>query len=106
TGRMRVTERIAVDLGFLGRHGIFRFWDLHDPNAPQQRREPTDVTVLRNGEPEEVDWSEESMGRYTVARIGSANRTVTGEHTYLISYTIDEVLLDEGDHSRFYWNLI
>ena len=31
---------------------------------------------------------------------------MTGEHLYVIHYTIDGVLAPDGDGSEFYWNLI
>lgn len=39
-GRMEVTETITVDFPEEGRHGIFRFFDSADPNAPKLRRVP------------------------------------------------------------------
>ncbi|MBC7276627.1 DUF2207 domain-containing protein [Nocardioides sp.] len=46
-GWMDVTETITVDFPREGSHGIFRFFDSADPNAPKLRREPVlqDVTV-------------------------------------------------------------
>nr|WP_260173969.1 DUF2207 domain-containing protein [Nocardioides albus] len=46
-GWMDVTETITVDFPDEGSHGIFRFFDSADPNAPRLRRVPIleDVTV-------------------------------------------------------------
>ncbi|MEI7057106.1 DUF2207 domain-containing protein [Nocardioides sp. CCNWLW239] len=46
-GSMEVTETITVDFPAEGSHGIFRFFDSADPNAPKLRRVPIleDVTV-------------------------------------------------------------
>lgn len=108
-GSMVVTETLTVNFPFSGKHGIFRFWDVSDPNAPQLRREPESIAVTMDGEPETFEQLTEDNGRYHVAKIGSAYRTVTpGDHVYTITYTIDDVLIEgTGDHeSRFYWNLI
>lgn len=107
-GSMAVTETLTVDFPFSGKHGIFRFFDVADENAPTLRRIPEDVSVSLDGRPEDFEILEEEHGRYHVVKIGSAVRTIDpGQHVYVISYTIDDVLIDgEGDGSRFYWNLV
>lgn len=106
-GDLRVVETITVEFPAYGdRHGIFRFWDRHDANAPRLRREPLDVSVLRDGSFEEFEMESRERGRFDVAKIGSADTTVEGPHTYRISYRIEDVLLPADDGSRFYWNLI
>lgn len=44
-GRMEVTETVTVDFPDSGSHGIFRFFDSADPNAPSLRRRPENVRV-------------------------------------------------------------
>ena len=113
-GDMDVTETLTVDFPVYGKHGIFRFWDLVDDNAPHARRIPEGITVTRDGKPEPFDISSEDHGRFRVAKIGSADTTLDlGEHTYVIKYHIKGVL-DENDKdvtgsdgaTMFYWNLI
>ena len=108
-GSMAVTETLTVDFPIGGRHGIFRFWDVADPNAPSLRREPRDVAVTLDGEAEEFEQYAEDNGSLPVAKIGSAYRTIRpGEHVYTISYVVDDVLIDGtgAPESQFYWNLI
>ena len=49
----------------------------------------------------------ESKGRYLNVKIGSPYRTMTGDHTYVIRYSIEGALgsTDDG-RAEFYWNLI
>jgi uncharacterized membrane protein YgcG len=109
-GRMDVTEKLVVDFPSYGKHGIFRFWDLADDNAPTLRRVPEDITVTRDGEPEEWEQLSRSRGRYVVAKIGSSYTTLdAGLHTYEISYSVDDVLIpdpDDASASELYWNLV
>jgi Predicted membrane protein (DUF2207) C-terminal domain/Predicted membrane protein (DUF2207) N-terminal domain len=106
-GDLRVIETITVEFPLYGdRHGIFRFWDRYDANAPLLRRAPLDVRVLRDGGYEPFEMESRERGRYDVAKIGSASATVEGPHTYQISYLIEDALLPADDGSRFYWNLI
>ena len=108
-GDMAVVERLAVDFPVWDRHGIFRFFDVRDPNQVSARRVPHDVTVTRDGSPEPFEMLTEGGGRYRVAKIGSAGTTLSqGVHTYEIRYRVDGVLLagDDSGTSEFYWNLV
>lgn len=107
-GSMQVVETLTVDFPYSGKHGIFRFWDVSDDNAPHARRIPEDVAVTLDGQSEQFEMLEEDNGRYRVAKIGSAYATIQpGTHVYVLRYTIADVLIDgDGDGSRFYWNLV
>ncbi len=108
-GSMRVVETIVVEVSTIDRHGIFRYFDRADPNAPELRRQPRSVNVQQDGAPVPVEFLTEGQGRYYVAKIGDPDRTLTlGPHTYRIEYVVDDVLIDDpsGDGSRFYWQLI
>lgn len=108
-GDLEVVETLSVDFPYYGKHGIFRFFDLWDDNAPGARRIPHDLTVTLDGNPESMEVLTQGRGRYRVARIGSPDLTVApGVHVYEISYRIDGVLLpgSSAESSRFYWNLV
>jgi hypothetical protein len=113
-GDMDVTETITVDFPVYGKHGIFRFWDIIDPNAPHARRTPEDIKVTRDGESEPFSLSWEDHHRQRVAKIGRADTTLdVGEHTYVITYHIDGVLDENNEKvtgsdadTMFYWQLI
>lgn len=108
-GSMRVVETIVVSVRTSDRHGIFRFFDVADPNAPELRRVPREVSVQQDGLPAQVEELTEDYGRYQVLKIGDPDTTLSfGEHTYEIAYTIDDVLVpdDDGEGSRFFWNLV
>ena len=107
-GTMRVREVLTVAFpSSPSRHGIFRYFDHLDTNAPGLRRVPHDLTITRDGAAEPYTTYDEGDGRYTVARIGAEQVTISeGLHTYTIEYTIDDVLLPAGTGSRFYWNLV
>ncbi len=113
-GDLDVTETLTVDFPGYGKHGIFRFWDIVDDNAPNARRTPEDITVTRDGRAEPFELSNEDHGRFRVAKIGDANTTLDpGEHVYVIKYHIDGVLVENDEdvtesagRTMFYWNLI
>ncbi len=104
-GRLSVTETLTLSFP-VSKHGIFRLFDLRDPNDSQVRLRPRNIAVTRDGQPEQFEVLNERRGRYRNVKIGSASVTMTGEHVYVLRYTIDDVLTPDGDGSRFYWNLI
>lgn len=106
-GRMRAVEDLAIRFPDSSHHGIFRFWDVADPQAPHQRRVPSDISVTRDGTSEEYTEYTQGGGRYQVARIGDPDLTVDeGDHRYTISYDMQDALGPRAGGSAFYWNLI
>ncbi len=108
-GDLTATEQLTVDFPFDGKHGIFRFWDLHDVNDANARRLPYNNPDTRVGQADEVLITRHGRGRYVTARIGSADVTLTpGLHTYVITYSIEGVLIPRSGEipTQFYWNVI
>jgi hypothetical protein len=109
SGDLTARETITVHFPDPGSHGIYRFFDQRDTSATHTLRVPRDITVTRDGEPERVDLSTQSHGRFVVARIGRPDVTVgLSDHTYVIRYRIDGVLEPgtNGAPTQLYWNLI
>ena len=114
-GDLRATETLTVDFPYGGKHGIFRYWDTVDDNAPHARRTPQILSITRDGSAEPYTMSDADHGRQEVARIGSESVTLQpGEHTYVITYSIPGVLApnapdvtgDDTAATMFYWQLI
>ncbi len=122
-GHMAANERITADFPY-GRHGIFRYWDVSDPNDPGARLVPTIREITVDGAPARFETYWEDGDRFLVAKIGDPDVYLTpGEHTYTIVYGIDRVISapaagaagtyastegeDPGDPgSTFYWNVV
>ena len=108
-GSMRVVETIVVPAGTSDTRSFVRRFDVADPRAPGLRRAPREVSVRQDGLPVEVEELSEDYGRYEVLTIGDAGTALSaGEHTYEVSYTLDDVLVpdDDGEGSRFHWDLV
>ena len=95
-GRLTVTETLGVNFPDY-KHGIFRFFDVQDPGDSHVRLIPRNITVTRDGQPEPYEILREGKGRYRNVKIGSASTTMTGAHTYVIRYTIDDALGSTDD---------
>jgi len=105
-GQLFVEETIGYDFGRADRHGIvrripvrFRYDDTHDRIYPLDH-----VGVTMDGAPVRVDRS--GADNQEVLKIGDPDRTVTGSHTYRISYAVRGVVNRFGDHDELYWNAI
>ncbi|MEZ5412617.1 MAG: DUF2207 domain-containing protein [Acidimicrobiales bacterium] len=91
------------------RHGIFRFWDVVDPNHADTRLVPENITVTRDGRPDEVDMSRASRGPLPEwPASGRPTNPPLGDHVYTIGYTIRGVLTPgvDGHPTELYWNII
>lgn len=108
SGDLDVVETLEVDFPDEGKHGIFRFFDEVDPNAPRTRRTPDVTTVTRDGRAEPYSWSTTGGGRHHSLKVGDENVTLEpGVHTYVLRYTVDGVLTPaDGEGARLRWDLV
>ena len=84
---LRIREVYDQDFGTTPRHG-------HERTIPNDFGEPTDIVVSSPDAPDEVDI--ESRSRSTRIRIGDPDETITGQHRYVIEYTLPEAQLARG----------
>jgi len=108
-GLLRIDERIEYDFGSEPRHGIYR--DV----VTRQRYDDTydrvyDLTVERveadrGASAKYVTESAPTAGQ-TRIKIGDADKTTTGAHTYHLVYTLAGTLNGFPDHDELYWNVI
>lgn len=85
-----VREKIVYDFGDQQKHGIFR-------TVPEKLKS---VAVFdENNKPYTFKVSGQEI------KIGDADKTITGIHTYIISYTIDRAIDYYKDFDELYWNV-
>lgn len=109
-GLIQVEERITYDFGSLQRHGIYRDIETITPNAKGDLYQVTlsDITVSdENGNPLPVNTSHKrsKSSDQTSLRIGDPDRTISGEHVYVIHYTLSGAVTYFSDHDELYWNV-
>jgi uncharacterized membrane protein len=105
-GKAVVEETIAVDFRLNSKHGIFReipetFLDRNN-NRLKTTISPISVTD-EFGTPYQYEQSRSS--RLMRLKIGDPNQTITGAHTYVLSYEIEDVINFFDTHDEFYWNV-
>ena len=104
-GTIDIIETIVYDFGALERHAIFRsipYIYVNDQDKKYQF-EIYNVSVSdENDSSYEVKESREDDEMNL--RIGDPNITISGLHTYKISYSLKGALLYFSDHDEFFWN--
>ncbi|MEZ4909808.1 MAG: DUF2207 domain-containing protein [Saprospiraceae bacterium] len=95
-----ITETITVDF-LIPRRGIIR--NIPFAFMTDGEEKYFDIKNIKvSGE----EYKVSSSNRQKVIRIGNPNVTLTGLHTYIISYTVEDAFVFAEDHTEFYWNLI
>jgi uncharacterized membrane protein YgcG len=105
-GSLQVQESITYVFGGEPKHGIEREIDTQQPyDGSHNRRYPvSDVQVGSEDAPDQVQVL--GGGSTTTLRVGDPDRTITGEHSYRISYTVAAATTRFDDHDELYWNAV
>lgn len=103
-----VTEEIEYDFENAYRHGIFRFIPTHHVQEASEwyKKRVVDIdiqSVYQDGKsvPYEVSYG----GGQVRIKIGDADKTITGSHTYEIIYEVEGALFKTDELLEFYWNV-
>jgi uncharacterized membrane protein YgcG len=84
---LRITEIYDQDFGSHERHG-------HERTIPNDYGVPTDIEVSSPDAPDDLDV--DPLGGDTRIRIGDPDETITGQHRYVLAYTLPEARLERG----------
>jgi uncharacterized membrane protein YgcG len=112
-GSLSIREVIQYDFGVVPKHGIFRDipvrFDYPKKADTDRVYEIDDISVSASeGTPaqfETEEFDENGVG-YERIKIGDPDRTISGTHTYDISYVVKGALNGFEDHDELYWNAI
>ena len=113
SGTIQVHETIDYDFGVVPKHGIFRDVPVrfdYPQKANHDRVYPLDVVSVQasEGTPAQYTIEEGDVGGVGLKRIkiGDPDVTISGRHTYDITYTLRGVLNGFEDHDEMYLNAI
>ena len=105
-GTLSIVETIAVDFDGLAKHGIFRVVPTrYAYDGGHDRSYDLRFTAVTTADGTRVPYEVTRGSAGTEAKIGDANRTVSGKQTYRIAYTVSGVLNRFDDHDELYWNV-
>ncbi len=107
SGGLVVAESIEYDFGTERCHGIFR-------NIPVRFRRddrfdrvyPLRIVAVKGSPRTPAQYERESQGSFAQLKIGDPDRTITGRHTYEITYEVRQALNGFADHDELYWNAV
>lgn len=104
-GKILVKEKIGYDFEEAYKHGIYRYIPVIKTNTDDKKYE---LGLQVEGVEDELGnpytYSVSHVNGKTNIKIGDANRTVTGFHTYIISYIVSGAVTYYSDHDELYWN--
>jgi uncharacterized membrane protein YgcG len=89
---LHVVETIDYDFEGSYRHGIFRDLPVYDETLTGQRRSYTLEVESVSMDGAVVPWQSSDEGPFRRLKIGDPNQTITGPHTYVITYTVGDAL--------------
>lgn len=104
SGVMDVAETINYDFEYGERHGIYRYIPTYSKVGNKYRIiKIENVKVERDGQSE--NFSRSQSDEQVSFKIGNADKTITGDHIYKISYTVKNGIGSNfPDHDEIYWN--
>ncbi|EKE21049.1 MAG: hypothetical protein ACD_7C00369G0004 [uncultured bacterium] len=107
---LNITEKILADCGTgLDKHGIFRILpEKITIDGKGVVRTPVDLISIKDENGNDYEFTEsKNISDDTITwKIGSANKTVQGENTYIIKYTVKNAIRFYNDNfDELYWNL-
>jgi uncharacterized membrane protein len=106
-GDMTITEKIVYDFGEGDRHGIFRFIPTYTRLKDVDLYRISEIVftnIKRDGDEEkyETDYASDKVE----VKIGDPDKTITGAHTYEITYLVKNGIASNfDDHDEIYWNI-
>jgi uncharacterized membrane protein len=105
-GTMIVNERITYNFATEERHGIFRKIPVIKTNK-EGKRFKLDIKVLsvKDEKGKKYKYEKSLENNYYTIKIGDADKYVTGQKVYNISYQVSGALTYFQDHDELYWNV-
>ncbi|PIS15790.1 hypothetical protein COT62_01825 [Candidatus Roizmanbacteria bacterium CG09_land_8_20_14_0_10_41_9] len=105
-GTIEVKETIQYDFSTLQKHGIYRQIPTVKKNKDGKRyRLDLKISSVTDEDGVAYAYTKSTVGDDIKIRIGDANKTISGEHTYVITYKVGGALTYYSDHDEFYWNV-
>lgn len=105
-GTINVTETILYDFDTLDRRGIFRNIPFTKRNEENKRVDlKFEGFTVSNGQGEDYKFEKSTENEQIVLKIGDANKTISGQHLYVISYKVSGSLGYFDEYDELYWNV-
>ncbi len=106
-GTILVHETINYDFGVVPHHGIIRVIPVRTENsgtANYDRVYPLTVVSVTASPDTPAQYTVDSDGDNQTIKIGDPDRTISGAHTYDITYRVKGAMNAFADHDELVWN--
>lgn len=105
-GSIDVKETIVYDFYTYDRHGIFRDIPYVKVNKEDKRFE-MDMVIksVQDENGKDLTYVVTKNDDEMKVKIGDADKIITGQHTYVITYKVYGALTYFSDHDELYWNV-
>lgn len=101
-----IRETIAYDFGDLEKHGIYREIPYrYEARGGNFKLRIDDVSV-QDGAGNDLDFETSKEGNDLRIKIGDADKTISGQQTYVIGYRVRRAINFFADHDELYWNVV
>lgn len=101
---LTITETIDTFFN-IPKHGIFRIIPVIYSTGGKTIKAGLSVNSVTNEKNQPYQYTTSRLNQSLQIKIGDPNLTLTGKQTYVIKYTIKDVLLTYKDHDEVYWNV-
>jgi hypothetical protein len=108
-GTIEVHETIVYDFGVVPHHGIYRDVPVRTDQSGKDgydRVYPLTVTSVSASAGTPAQYTVDDEGDSQRIKIGDPDQTITGEHTYDITYRVRGAMNAFPDHDELVWNAI
>ncbi len=102
---IQVTEAIVYDFGATEHHGIYRDIPYTYKRSGSSYKLRLTVDSVTDDTGTTQPYTTSRGGGELSLKIGDPNRTISGLHTYVITYTVQRAINYFDDHDELYWNV-
>jgi len=102
-----VTETIVYDFGqpLEERHGIYRYLPYSYQRSGTNYNVRLTVTGVTDVAGNNYNYTSSRSGGWLTLKIGEADKTITGQHTYVIKYLVERAINYFEEQDELYWNV-
>lgn len=101
-----IKETIDYDFGDTEHHGIYRDIPMRYKISRGNVKIDLNNVIITDSSGKALDFTTSRTGGNIRYKIGDPNKTITGKHIYVISYTVNRAINYFADHDELYWNAI
>lgn len=105
TGSVLIKESINVDFNNLDKHGIYRDIPVVYQDDAENKTYTNVEIISVTQDNQKAEYKRIDNENNLRIRVGDPDKTISGKHSYLLTYKATGVLRSFADYDQFYWNV-